>query len=286
MKRVTLGSMAVKLENSNPNKQSNKFVPSGMRKKITGFSKDARRNLLWRLQTLDYSRLKSTFWRGYFVTLTYQSDFYFSTKDLNKVKNDLKRFFMKLDYLFGKLGVEWFSFWKMEFTKKGVPHFHIILFTDFHKDINQKSLIEIIPNIWVDTITNRVSVSSEIKQRMYRVSTNVRTVELNKYEIIQIYISKEIGKDYQVNVEGYSGRFWGIEKRKNYKFFAKEDSKCISDSVFYKLRRVFKTILKKKGYNSKLRSDNGLTLFYVMDIGNIEKLIQFYEVEDNEKVSL
>jgi hypothetical protein len=286
MKSLTLGSMAVKLENRNPNRQSNKFVPKGMRKAISGFSKEARRNLLWRLQTLDYERLRSAFWKGYFITLTYQSDFYFENKDLNKVKKDLKKFFMKLDYLFKKLGIEYFAFWKMEFTKKGVPHYHLILFTEFHKDINQKSLIAIIPNFWVDVITNRTPVSSKVKENMYRVGTNVRTVELNKYQIIQVYISKEIGKDYQVDVKGYTGRFWGIEKRRNYQFFVKEDIKFISDSTFFKLRRALRMILRKKGYNSKLRSDNGLTLFYVMDMKQFERLLRFYEVEESEKVCL
>lgn len=289
-KSILFGSMAVKLENSLNDRQSKRFVPSGMRKKITGFSKDAKRNLLWNLQSVDYEELNAQFWHAYFITLTYQyslendkEDFYFTWKnDLNLVKNDLKKFFMRLGYFFEKLNVDWFAFWKMEFFKKvPVPHFHIILFVSKTSLINQRSLAEILPDMWVSTITKKTGASDELKSKMLSVSTNVRYTPLDKNEILQVYISKEIGKEYQVSAEGYTGRFWGIENRKVYKIFKVNERKFLSEKVWYRLRRDLRNYLVSKGYKSKIRGFEGKTGYY-LNAKDWERLVNYYyEVYEN-----
>jgi len=285
------GSMCAKLYRSTGDLKSKKFIPSGMRSKIKGFSADARRNLLWKLQTLDYEELNAQFWNAYFITLTYQysieqdkEDFYFTWKnDLNKVKDDLKKFYMKLNYFFSrKLNLEWFSFWKMEFFERApVPHFHLILFVSKSDLVNQRSLAEIISIMWVDTITNKTGVSDELKAKMYSSSTNVRYTPIDKYRILSVYISKEVGKEYQVNVDGYTGRFWGIENRKIYKNFILEDQRLISEEVFYKVRRIMRKYLRKKGYNLKLRSNNGMRLYYLMNVDEFTGLVNYFEGVSN-----
>lgn len=285
------GSMCAKLYRSTGDLKSRKFIPSGMRKKIKGFSADARRNLLWKLQTLDYEELNAQFWNAYFITLTYQysieqdkEDFYFTWKnDLNKVKDDLKKFYMKLNYFLSrKLNLEWFSFWKMEFFERApVPHFHLILFVSKSDLVNQRSLAEIISIMWVDTITNKTGVSDELKAKMYSSSTNVRYTPIDKYRILSVYISKEVGKEYQVDVDGYTGRFWGIENRKVYKNFILEDQRLISEEVFYKVRRIMRKYLRKKGYNLKLRSNNGMRLYYLMNVDEFAGLVNYFEGVSN-----
>lgn len=260
-----------------------------MRKKIKGFSRNARRNLLKQLQSVNYEELNANLWNAYFITLTYQysdengkENFYFTYKnDLNKVKRDLDNFFKRVDYFFKNLGVDWFCFWKMEFFKNAeVPHFHLILFVSPRDDINQKTLKEIIPNMWVDVITKRTNVSLDLKNRMYRVSTNVRYSPIDKYDILQVYISKEIGKEYQVNVEGYTGRFWGIANRKKFKCFYLEDRYLISEKTFYILRRIFTNYLRKKGYRKRIRDYNGLSLYYILNTDEFKRLVNYYEVQN------
>jgi len=276
------------MHNTQTNFKSKKYVPSGMRKKITGFSKDARRNLLKKLQSVDYEELKAQFWNAYFITLTYQysledEDFYFSYKDLNKTKKDLKNFFDRLDYFFSKLGVDWFCFWKMEFFKKApVPHFHLMLFVGPHSDINQRTLREVISLMWVDVITRGTGVSDELRSKMLSASTNVRYSPIDKYKILQIYISKEIGKEYQVNVEGYTGRFWGIANRKFFNLFYLQDRFLISEDTFYRLRRVFSRYLRKKGYMYRIRSYNGMSLYYLLNRNDFIRLINYFEGFSNE----
>jgi hypothetical protein len=240
---------------------------------------------------LDYEELNAQFWNAYFITLTYQysieqdkEDFYFTWKnDLNKVKDDLKKFYMKLNYFLSrKLNLEWFSFWKMEFFERApVPHFHLILFVSKSDLVNQRSLAEIISIMWVDTITNKTGVSDELKAKMYSSSTNVRYTPIDKYRILSVYISKEVGKEYQVDVDGYTGRFWGIENRKVYKNFILEDQRLISEEVFYKVRRIMRKYLRKKGYNLKLRSNNGMRLYYLMNVDEFAGLVNYFEGVSN-----
>jgi len=283
-KILLIGSMAVRLQSSMNDRQSKRYVPSGMRKKIKGFSKSAKRNLLWSLQTVNYEELNAQFWNAYFVTLTYQyslsgdkEDFYFTWKnDLNVVKKDLKKFFMKLGYFFSKLSLDWFAFWKMEFFERApVPHFHIILFVSKTDLVNQRFLRELISNMWVDTITNKTGVSDELKNRMLLSSTNVRYAPMDKYQILQVYISKEVGKEYQVNVEGYTGRFWGIENRKVYKIFRDEDRIVLEEKVWYRLRRDLRNYLRSRGYDSKIRGFEGKTGYY-LNSKDWRRLVNFY----------
>ena len=57
MNTVTFGSMALKLTHKYTDYQSRDVRLGGRRKKITGFTKEAKRNFLWRLQTLNYKLL-------------------------------------------------------------------------------------------------------------------------------------------------------------------------------------------------------------------------------------
>ena len=283
--KVFTGSMYLSMHNTSSNFKSKKFIPSGMRKKITGFSKEARRNLLRNLQSVNYEELNARLWNAYFITLTYQyslddgkEDFYFTHKNLNLAKVDLDNFFKRLKRFFGKLKVDWFCFWKMEFFSSApVPHFHLMLFVAPHSDVRYDVLRDKINAMWVDVITNGIDVSDELKSAMLKASTNVRYTPLDRYRILQVYISKEVGKDYQVDVDDYTGRFWGISNRKIFKEFFVRDGYLVSENTFYKLRRVFVSYLKKKGYRYKLRSLNGMSLFYILNIADFIRLINYFE---------
>jgi hypothetical protein len=283
--KVLAGSMCLSLHNNSSNFKSKKFIPSGMRKKITGFSKEARRNLLKSLQSVSYEELNAQFWDAYFMTLTYQysldgvkEDFYFTYKDLRSSKIDLDNFFKRLKYFFDKLKVDWFCFWKMEFFSAApVPHFHLMLFVAPHSDINCRSLRELVSSMWVSVITKDTSVSDELKSKMLRAATNVRYSPIDRYRILQIYISKEIGKEYQVNIDDYTGRFWGIANRKIFKLFFVQDGFLVSEDTFYRLRRVFVSYLRRKGYKYRIRSSNGMSLFYLLNVDDFIRLISYFE---------
>lgn len=244
--------MAVKLKGNGKGRLS-----GGERKPIKGFSKSARRNLLWKLQTLDYDGLRADGGTAWFITLTYRDSFYRECKNLIKAKEDLDRFFIYLNRL---LPLDYFSFWKLEFTNQGIPHFH--LFMCIRGKISHDELINYVQTAWLMS----VSAFGEHLEQMQKASTNVRFTPLDKANILAVYISKEIGKTYQVEVpEGeLPGRFWGIYNRKHYKAYVKEDKVALATPEFYRLRRILRGWLKSKGYKVRTyRRYQGATAYYV-----------------------
>ena len=228
---MIIGSMAVKLkgEGSGP-------IPVGARKPIRGFSLDAKRNLLWKLQTLDYEKLRAEGWTAWFITLTYRDVFYQEYKNLLRAKKDLDKFFI---YLSRVMPLDFFSFWKLEFTQRGIPHFH--LFMCVRGNISHDDLIQHVQTSWLLS----VSPVGEHLELMRKASTNVRYTPLDIVDILAVYISKEIGKTYQVEVPDNElpGRFWGIYNRKHYKPYVKEEKVELQAVEFYRLRRIFRNWL-------------------------------------------
>jgi hypothetical protein len=288
--RAVSGSMCFSLKNKRL--VSSKNRPGADRKPITGFSSSARRNLLQKLQSINFKLLASTGWRAYFLTLTYQysldsdkEDFYFTHKSLSETKNDLDKFFKKLVYFFRKKNIDIFAFWKLEFFKKApVPHFHCILFVESSK-YKQKVLKHIVSHLWSDTITYGKNISDKLKSKILSCSTNVRYTPLDLYDILQIYISKEIGKVYQTEQSnGWVGRFWGIINRSVYKRYYVEDNIDLPVNVFFKVRRLLKKYLKKKGYNVKLRGTNGIKVYYIKNIDNFNRMVDYYLKEEKSHV--
>ena len=249
---LIIGSMALKVKGKGMGR-----LGGGERKPISGFSNSARRNLLWKLQTLDYEGLQVDGWTAWFITLTYRDEFYREAKNLIKAKQDLHTFFIYLNRL---LPLEYFSFWKFEFTKQSIPHFH--LFMCVNGNIPHKKLITYIQNTWLMSI----SPYGKHLELMEKASTNVRYTPMDKVDVLSVYISKEIGKNYQVNVpEGeLPGRFWGISNRKHYRAYIKEDTLSITETEFYRLRRILRGWLKSKGYKFKTRARyQGATAYYI-----------------------
>jgi hypothetical protein len=276
---ATVGSMALKLTRKYSDFKSKKFVPVGLRKKITGFSKDAKRNFLWRLQTLNFKMLAWCGYSAYFVTLTYQRDFYFSQRNLKLVKRDLDRFFRQELKMF--LGNNWFSFWKLEFHESGAPHFHLFLVVS--NEFTYKEVQRAVNKAWVKSACFDASV--EVKESMFKASTQVLYAPLDLRQVLMVYVSKEVGKEFQVDVPDgeLPGRFWGIYNRKLYKVFVREIRYKVSDEVFYRLRRDIRRWIKSKGYNLRLRSQNGVKAFYIHCIRDFERLLNFYGVERYEE---
>jgi len=249
---LVVGSLALKVKGQGKGRRG-----GGVRQKIKGFSDSARRNLLWRLQTLDFNRLASDGWTGWFITLTYRSYFYWGAKTLRDVKKDLDKFFL---YFNRSFPYPFFSFWKLEFTRKGVPHFHLFMCVKVR--ITQKALIRFVEDAWIKA----VSPEGENLKLMKKSSTNVRYTPFDRGKILQRYVSKEVGKTYQVDVPSSElpGRFWGIYNREFYKQYVKEDRIELDKQDFFKVRRIVWRWLKSKGYKVRFKGRHqGITAYYV-----------------------
>src|SRR5438445_4731657 len=88
----------------------------GEREECKGFSESSRRRLIQKMAQWNMNGLYASF-----VTLTYPAIY---TEDWKQWKNDLDNFFKRIErkysYLVGLV-------WRIEFQKRGAPHFHLIV---------------------------------------------------------------------------------------------------------------------------------------------------------------
>jgi len=160
----------------------------------------------------------------------------------------------------------------MEFTKKGVPHFHLFMLVRVR--ITQKALIPFVEEAWIKA----VSPEGEHLQKMKKSATNVRKSPFEAKKVLQCYISKEVGKTYQVDAPDgeLPGRFWGIYNRKLYNQYVKEDRIELDKQEFFKARRIVWRWLKSKGYKVRFRGRyQGITAYYVDADEFCDKLLKY-----------
>jgi hypothetical protein len=161
------------------------------RSEITGFSSASRRRLFKLCAAIPWD----VFGRSSFVTLTYPREF---TLDGERVKRDLDTFYKAVDYEYGTpRGV-----WKMEFQRRGAPHFHIALAGV--EDSNEF-------RAWVSSTWYRIVGSGDL--RHLTAGTQVQRLRENPAAYFAGYVGFTKGsKEYQHYApEGYEklGRYWG-----------------------------------------------------------------------------
>lgn len=93
----------------------------GQRDLIKGLSKGSRRRLVHLINSLGETN------EAFFVTLTMRE----ATENFKQWKQWLNRTLTALRYSFPKLS----GIWRLEFQKRGTPHFHLLLYTNEPEDI-------------------------------------------------------------------------------------------------------------------------------------------------------
>lgn len=291
--KVVFGSMALKMSNSRVDNISNSESlgkrKAGKREKIRGFTDRAKRKLLWRLQTVDYDSLRKLGYRAFFITLTYQDKFFYAFKNIKDCKDDLDTLDKRLGSFLKRSEVDYFYFWKLEFTKKGVPHFHLLLFCKSKNRrkfrVTRKNIIGLVNRFWVEVITRNIRVRDNRKLKglekiisdMFKAATNVSATPINKQRVLMAYMSKELAKKHQTEFpEEYTGRFWGVLNRAVYKRFILKKVREIDIHTYIYFRRILSKLLRTKGYNHKRRGLNGMSFFYVKDMSIMEKILDYF----------
>jgi hypothetical protein len=164
--------------------------------------------------------------------------------------------------------------WRLEFQKRGAPHFHILLWDGpviedvLHlysvkkkrwiwvgdtKNSNNRELFN-----WISSTWFRVVGSGDAKH----LRAGTRTEPIQSWNGVVYYISKYLAKLTEDGFvpEGFAGRFWGVI---NKDAFPIEYYKWnISEGEFYKLRRMMRKRLEKK-FKKKIEchGDDGLTMY-------------------------
>lgn len=162
------------------------------RSEITGFSSASRRRLFKLCAAIPWD----LFGRSSFVTLTYPRNF---TLDGERVKRDLDNFRRAVDH--SRFGTPR-GVWKMEFQRRGAPHFHITLAGI--EDTNEF-------RAWVSATWYRIVGSGDL--RHLTAGTQVQRLRDNPAAYFAGYVGFTKGsKEYQHHApEGYEklGRYWG-----------------------------------------------------------------------------
>jgi hypothetical protein len=216
----------------------------GKRGKVTGFSKKSKRRMLKKMMCFDWSHLiggkHSPEAKAVFLTLTYPCDY---SDDWRDWKADLRALGERIRREFGSL----VGLWKLEFQKRGAPHFHILLIFE------SKTWVEFF-KVWVSKAWYEVVGSGDEKH--LRAGTNVRRVTGPVGRLMR-YLSKYMAKDYQVSFP--TGRVWGV-----WGDIPEGEVKVYQVDWVEFLRRVRKWG-KKSPYLRNVKNSYGLIVFGLTD---------------------
>lgn len=151
------------------------------RGKVTGFSKKSRLRLLKRMGQVNKSELPL------FVTLTYPAEF---PNDKSVYKADLDKFIKRLVYRFPKVA----GFWRLEFQKRGAPHYHLLIWGLPYS----KAIQKFISYLWYMTVKSG-------DEKHLQAGTQVQRVR--SWRGVMSYASKYMAKEMNFGQE--CGRVWG-----------------------------------------------------------------------------
>lgn len=187
----------------------------GPRGQITDFSKASRRRLLRLVNQIDKGRTA----KPLFLTLTYPAAW---PKDPRVWKNHLKAFRERMRRKYGKFP----AIWRLEFQKRGAPHFHLLIFAEM--DLNRLYLF--LSRAWYEVVG-----SGDDKHLL----AGTQAARVKSWRGVKSYAAKYMGKLEQLQ-EGVqlTGRFWGTWYRDLLPIEA--ETNRITVSEFFKLRRVLR----------------------------------------------
>jgi hypothetical protein len=165
-----------------------KQVGGGRRGDITTFSRQSRRRLMQAVAKVRRELVPT------FVTLTYPAVY---SSDPTEWKRHLKVFWQRMKRKFPTACF----FWRLEFQKRGAPHFHLLVW-----GVDYKSLLSWVPSAWYEVVASG-------DEKHLRAGTRVE--RLRSFRSALRYASKELAKVDQASADGYHGvgRWWGVYGR-------------------------------------------------------------------------
>jgi hypothetical protein len=181
------------------------------REPITEFSQKSRIRLIRRCLSIPWGEYIGPDERIHFVTVTAPPDWRAVFKDRRCGYKALRSFHDRLKYATGK---DARGFWKLEFQRRGAPHWHLILITP--RTIDGERITKWISKAWYDSVGSG-------DEKHLRAGTNVDVQQsVNASDALRLALyfagySTAKDKEYQhkvpeqgwVDENGSSGRFWG-----------------------------------------------------------------------------
>jgi len=160
---------------------------------IKEFTKNSRLRLFDLITSLDYP----AYGKPIFVSCTWHEDFSDNRKD---VKTFLDNFHKRLK----RSLPEFHIIWKLEYQKRGAPHFHFVIFPlDSSISFQDEKIYQAITSHWLELKKCKCNDC-----KIY----GVKIKPLNDFLHTMIYISKELGKITQNSQQHNLGRVWGSSR--------------------------------------------------------------------------
>lgn len=265
--RVFEGGQLCELETE---RQTTERRGGGLRKHIRDFSADSRRRLQRRLAMINEMETKLPD----FLTLTYPAEY---SGDWREWKRHLHNFIKALVRRWPEL----WGVWRLEFQKRGAPHFHFLLFDgpnlvalevlDGNRNNKRRTIADPLSDHnkeifkWISETWYRIVGSGDPRH----LAAGTRIEPIQSWNGVRHYTAKylaklpEEGGFVPAEYDG-TGRFWGVIGKARWKvsMFEKE----IPELMFFKIKRVLRKMLEKKGLNPwrmRLRGaiDHGMSTF-------------------------
>jgi len=190
----------------------------GIRGAVKGLSSGSRKRMMDFFNRLPVEHRA----RALFVTLTYPGEYSGEWKDW---KRDLDAFVKRLQRKWPQSALVW----KMEFQRRGAPHFHLVVWRVKHMSKTWLS------DAWYNTVK-----SNDERHRV--AGTQVKEVWGGEQALF--YLVKYISKKDDAIIQDGTGRVWGVRGRKNLTVICRNES--LNSCVFYEVRRVLRAWLERK----------------------------------------
>jgi len=155
---------------------------------VTGFSRASRKRLMETLAKVDQQQLRV---KPLFLTLTYPGEY---SEDPAIWKRDHDTFLKRL----ARKHPEASAIWRLEFQKRGAPHFHLLLFN-----------VKWLDKKWVSKCWYQIVGS--LDKRHENAGTRIERVRT--WRGVMWYASKYMAKRTDGGAERAVGRLWGIHNK-------------------------------------------------------------------------
>ena len=222
----------------NPVKGTGKPGGGGRRGEIREFSKASRRRLMKLINTINRGKIQ----KPYFVTLTYPSTWPTSARTW---KAHLRALRERIKRKYGKVP----AIWRLEFQKRGAPHFHLLLWLEVEekhvgKELERAAIKEKyeLDTVFLSQLQEDLSswwyeIVGSGDPKHYQAGTRCELPR--SWKGVNGYLSKYVAKVEKLadGVES-PGRFWGCWYRDLLPIDPEDTN--LSWDQFFKLRRILR----------------------------------------------
>ena len=199
-----------------------------------------RRRLIQKMAQWNLNDLSS-----FFTTLTYPALY---AQDWRIWKRDLDTFFKRLDRKYPELVG---CCWRVEFQRRGAPHFHLIMVCSKGCE-NLARFRRQIAEMWCEIVADGYKMSggdmatyAPEKEKHLRAGTGVEAVQGRKQ--LMAYVSKYLAKVDQANAPEEWGRSWGFRNINGQLDFSPVEVIEIDYCEAKQLKRYIRRWLRSRG---------------------------------------